>query len=66
MAYSIKQNQKRELKKLLNKSAASIRLATRPKVKPLGTLGPARLTVSTTVWDKQPKTRKKSVKRRKK
>lgn len=70
MANTIKKQQKKEMKKYLTSAARSVRTTQFPRIKSLGTLPPAKSTLTTTVLDKGPKRmakpKKKTVKRRSK
>lgn len=76
MAYSIKQNQKRELKKLLSKGVADVRLAVNPRIRHSGSTPLAKRTIFKVTVDEKSLGRpavtakgvgaKKKVKRKKK
>lgn len=70
MANTIKKQQKKAMKVYLTNAARSVRTTQFPRVKSLGTLAPAKSTLTTTVYDSGPKrtlkTKKKTVKGKKK
>jgi hypothetical protein len=68
MANTIKNNQTRELKKYLSKQADTIWTSARPRVKPTGTIAPAKKTTISTTLDPRsiPKPPKSALKKPKK
>jgi hypothetical protein len=53
MAYSIKQNQKKELKKLLSKGVADVRLAVNPRIRHSGSTPLAKKTIFKVTLDQK-------------
>lgn len=68
MANNIRNSQKKELKKYLSKQADSIWTSVRPRVKPTGTIAPAKKTTISTTYDTKsiPKPPKSALKKPKK